>query len=267
MPDITDIIGRIPYRMAFAGGWIDQPFASRLNPDPPGSMVVVNIEPTVRFMDRCGMGTSTRTVAARLWGPELPDRDPADLVRELYVAENAGQARAERVAGHGRADLSGREPTGLRFRVRRRLLPLSRRVVHRRRGSPVARARHVDRAGDAAPAGLQPAGHPQPGARVGAPAEPVGQELLRGNRRTRPARPGRIDERVDALLGVPAAPRRPPSHHHRRSDGSARAITRRATPARCTRAAAGGYLYVVSEEPVPGGFQVRVRTAGEGSAA
>ena len=32
MPDITDIIGKIPYRMAFAGGWIDQPFVSRLNP-------------------------------------------------------------------------------------------------------------------------------------------------------------------------------------------------------------------------------------------
>ncbi len=91
MPDIADIIGKIPYRMAFAGGWIDQPFVSRLNPDAPGSMVVVNIEPTVRFMDRCGMGTSTRNVAAQLWGPQLPGRDPADLVRELYQAENAGK--------------------------------------------------------------------------------------------------------------------------------------------------------------------------------
>ena len=57
---ITDIIGRIPYRMAFAGGWIDQPFISRHNPAPPGAMVVVALEPTIRFMDRCGMGTSTR---------------------------------------------------------------------------------------------------------------------------------------------------------------------------------------------------------------
>jgi hypothetical protein len=88
---ISDIIGKIPYRMAFAGGWIDQPFVSRLNPTPPGSMVVVNIQPTVRFMDRCGMGTSTRNVAAQLWGPELPDRDPARLVRELYMAENSGK--------------------------------------------------------------------------------------------------------------------------------------------------------------------------------
>ncbi len=53
-------------------------------------MVVVRLEPTVRFMDRSGMGT--RKVAARLWGDTLPDRDPAMLVRELYAAENAGQA-------------------------------------------------------------------------------------------------------------------------------------------------------------------------------
>ena len=44
-PSITDVIGAIPYRMAFAGGWIDQPFVSRHNPSPPGSMVVVGLEP------------------------------------------------------------------------------------------------------------------------------------------------------------------------------------------------------------------------------
>ena len=61
--DITSIVGKIPYRMAFAGGWIDQPFLSELNPTPPGSMVVVAIEADCRFMDRGGMGTSTRKVA------------------------------------------------------------------------------------------------------------------------------------------------------------------------------------------------------------
>ncbi len=86
--EITDIISQIPYRMAFAGGWIDQPFISRLNPEPPGSMVVVALEPTIRFMDRCGMATSTREVAKRLWNGVLPDRDPAELMHELYAAEN-----------------------------------------------------------------------------------------------------------------------------------------------------------------------------------
>jgi len=83
-----DMIGKLPYRMAFAGGWIDQPFISRLNPAPPGSMVVVAMDPICRFMDRCGIGTSTRKVAAALWGETIPDRDPKELVRELYVAEN-----------------------------------------------------------------------------------------------------------------------------------------------------------------------------------
>jgi hypothetical protein len=90
--DITDVIGGIPYRIALAGGWIDQPFVSSRNPSPPGSMVVVAVEPDFRFMDMCGMATSTRKVAARLWGGRLPDRSPEDLVRELYAAENEGKA-------------------------------------------------------------------------------------------------------------------------------------------------------------------------------
>ena len=78
--------------MAFAGGWIDQPFLSRHNPAPSGSMVVVAIEPANPFMGRSGMGTSTRRIAAELWGSEPPDRDPVALVRELYEAENSGRA-------------------------------------------------------------------------------------------------------------------------------------------------------------------------------
>jgi len=90
--DITQIIGSIPYRMAFAGGWIDQPFMSMHNPSPPGSMVVVGIEPTTtHFMNRCGMGTSTRKIALQMWNDGIPQGDPAELVRELYQAENEGQ--------------------------------------------------------------------------------------------------------------------------------------------------------------------------------
>jgi hypothetical protein len=91
-PSITDVIGSVPYRMALAGGWIDQPFVSCLNPDPPGSMVVVSLEPTFRFMDRAGMSTGTRKVATRLWNGRLPEGDPEGLVRELYEEENRGLA-------------------------------------------------------------------------------------------------------------------------------------------------------------------------------
>ncbi len=87
--DITGVIGAIPYRMALAGGWIDQPFMSRLNPTPPGSMVVVGLEPTFRYMTRSGMSTGTRDVAMNLWGGALPNRPPESLVRELYASENA----------------------------------------------------------------------------------------------------------------------------------------------------------------------------------
>lgn len=100
--DITDLLSAIPYRMALAGGWIDQPFVSRLNPSPPGSMVVVSLEPACRFMDRCGMATSTREVARGLWKGALPLRDPGRLMRELYAAENEGRTEPS-----GSQDMAG----------------------------------------------------------------------------------------------------------------------------------------------------------------
>jgi len=88
---LGDVIGPLPYRLQLAGGWIDQPFVSVLDPEPPGSMVVVSLEPTVRYMDRCGMATGTRARAQTLWGDAWPaGRDPMELVRELYAAENEG---------------------------------------------------------------------------------------------------------------------------------------------------------------------------------
>jgi hypothetical protein len=91
-PELGDVIGWLPYRLQLAGGWIDQPWMSVVDPAPPGSMVVVSLRPTVRFMDRCGMATGTRAVARALWGDRLPERDPMELVRELYASENQGLA-------------------------------------------------------------------------------------------------------------------------------------------------------------------------------
>jgi len=90
--DVASIESRIPQRMALAGGWIDQPFVSRHNPEPPGSMVVVSLEPVLWFMDRCGMASSTRRIATSIWNGSLPERGPDELIRELYWAENAGKA-------------------------------------------------------------------------------------------------------------------------------------------------------------------------------
>jgi hypothetical protein len=49
------VFGRPPNGWRFACGWIDQPFVSRLNPAPPGSTVVVSLEPDQWFTERSGM--------------------------------------------------------------------------------------------------------------------------------------------------------------------------------------------------------------------
>ena len=85
-------LGAIPNRLQLAGGWIDQPFVSRHNPRPPGSMVVVQIEPDFRPMDRSGIASGTRAIAMKLWKGKVPRRPLADLTRELYHAENQGKS-------------------------------------------------------------------------------------------------------------------------------------------------------------------------------
>jgi len=65
-------------------------------------MVVVGLEPTLRFMDRAGMATGTRKVAITRWKGLLPARDPAALVRELYEAENQ-----DKVEPSGSQDMIG----------------------------------------------------------------------------------------------------------------------------------------------------------------
>lgn len=89
---VEKLLGSIPNRLQLAGGWIDQPFVSRHNPKPPGSMVVVQIEPDFRPMDRSGIASGTRAIALKLWQGRLPNRPPEELVRELYDAENKGKS-------------------------------------------------------------------------------------------------------------------------------------------------------------------------------
>ena len=52
-------------------------------------MVVVSLEPRVRFMDRSGFATGTRNVAMRLWNGELPPGPLEELVKQLYYEENS----------------------------------------------------------------------------------------------------------------------------------------------------------------------------------
>jgi hypothetical protein len=89
---VEEYLGSIPNRLQLAGGWIDQPFVSQYNSQPPGSMVVVQIEPDFRPMDRSGIASGTRAVAMEIWKGKLPSRPPEELVRELYEVENRGRS-------------------------------------------------------------------------------------------------------------------------------------------------------------------------------
>ena len=90
---VEKLLGSIPNRLQLAGGWIDQPFVNQHNPQPFGSMVVVQIEADFRPMDRSGIASGTRYIAMKLWKGRLPaNRSPEDLARELYEVENKGKA-------------------------------------------------------------------------------------------------------------------------------------------------------------------------------
>ena len=76
---------RFPYRLCLAGGWIDQPWVSKIH---PGSVVVSQILPTIDFDNRSGLATSSREIGIRLWGDRYPDGDPLENARLLFGAEN-----------------------------------------------------------------------------------------------------------------------------------------------------------------------------------
>lgn len=78
-------LDQMPYRIDLAGGWLDQPFVSKLHPGP---VIVASLEPTHEFQLRSGMATSTRQTAQRLWGNRLPCGEPVELARMLFACEN-----------------------------------------------------------------------------------------------------------------------------------------------------------------------------------
>ena len=75
----------IPFRIDLAGGWLDQPYVSVHH---PGSVLTISIEPTIEFNDRSGMSSSTRRKAIELWRNEIPHGDAEHLARMLFSFEN-----------------------------------------------------------------------------------------------------------------------------------------------------------------------------------
>ena len=257
---IAQVIARIPYRLALAGGWIDQPFVSRLNPEPPGSMVVVSLEPTFRFMDRSGIATGTRSVATRLWKGQLPQGTPAELTRQLYEAENEGKAEPS-----GSQDMIGLIYPGIS------------RLDYDFAANGGVFPSHIESINDAAVARwLEDVMHLLPVAPRPEGYNPLGEKHLEPKRIAHLGQSGKdcfeairrcdvkaLGAAMNACMECWAA-LLPHTVRHPKLTVDLEALLRAyqsGYPGAMYSGCGGGYLFVVSEEPVPGTLKVKVRIA------
>jgi hypothetical protein len=257
-PSITDVVGKIPYRLALAGGWIDQPFVSRHNPAPPGSMVVVNIEPQFRFMDRAGICGSTREVALRLWKGGLPRGDRSRLSRQLYDAENHGKVNPS-----GSQDMIGIIYPGINrldydFLANGGVFPVDIQSLNTLR-----HARWLEKVLHILPVAQRPTGYTPLGKRNLEPKwiarlGQSGRDCFNAIRKTDPAALGasfnHCMECWEAIL--------PGTLRHRTIKTDLAGLLRfyqSQYPGAMYSGCGGGYLFVVSEKPVPGSFQIKIR--------
>ncbi|MDD2812276.1 MAG: adenylyltransferase/cytidyltransferase family protein [Bacteroidales bacterium] len=75
----------LPYRLDLAGTWIDQPYVSKHG---HGWAITISLEPIIDYNERCGMSTSTRNAARRIWPYQLPPERPEKLAEMLFRFEN-----------------------------------------------------------------------------------------------------------------------------------------------------------------------------------
>lgn len=258
LPPVAAVIGRIPYRLALAGGWIDQPFVSRLNPTPPGSMVVVAVEPDFRFMDRSGIASGTRAIATRLWKGKLPNRSPAELVRELYMTENRGKTEPS-----GSQDMIGLIYPGINrldydYAVDGGVFP-----AHLESLNETRVARWFEQVMHILPVAPRPEGYAPLGAkhlssqwvaRLGQTGKDCFEAIRRRDLEALGASMNDCMRCWETLL--PRTVRHPALTVDLK--GILEAYQSR-YPGAMYSGCGGGYLFVVSAEPVPGAFQVKVR--------
>lgn len=259
-PAITSVIGRIPYRLALAGGWIDQPFVSRLNPKPPGSMVVVGVEPEFWFMERAGIATGTRVIATARWKGKLPKRPPAELVRELYDAENQSKAEPS-----GSQDMIGLIYPGINrldydFAANGGVFPHHIESIE----SPRI-ARWLEKVIHLLPIAPRPEGYNPLGekhldpkwiARLGQTGKDCFEAIRHMDADALGASLNECMKCWETLL--------PHTVRHRTITTDLTGILKSYQahyPGAMYSGCGGGYLFVVSKQPVPGAFQVKVRIA------
>ena len=257
---VPKVIGTFPNRLQLAGGWIDQPFVSRHNPKPPGSMVVVSLEPTFRVMDRSGCASGTRTVAMNLWKGTLPKRPLDELVRELYAAENAGKAEPS-----GSQDMIGLVYPGISrldydYSVEGGIFPAHIESLNR-----VRVVRWLEKVLHVLPIEPRPEGY-----------NPLGEKHLEPKWVGRLGQTGRdcfdaIQRRDVNALGASFNGTMlcwekllPKVVRHPLIKIDLKAILKayqRQYPGAMYSGCGGGYLFVASIEPVPGAFKVNIRRA------
>ena len=257
---IGKLLGPIPNRLQLAGGWIDQPFVSRCNPKPPGSMVVVQIEPNFRPMDRSGIAGSTRTIAKTIWKGRLPKRPPDRLVRELYDAENKNKAEPS-----GSQDMIGLVYPGINrldydFEFESGVFP-----YHIESCNTPRVARWLERVLHLVPVGPRPEGY-----------SPLGVKNLEPNWVARLGQVGKDCYDAIVKMNVKALGRSfnvnmkcwekilPHTVQHpllQEDLGALLKAYQKQYPGAMYSGCGGGYLIVASEWPVPGAFNVNICVA------
>jgi hypothetical protein len=245
--------------LALAGGWIDQPFVSRHNPEPPGSMVVVNLVPNFRVMDRSGCANGTRSIALRLWKGKLPAQPAAKLVRQLYSVENRGKTQPS-----GSQDMIGLVYPGISrldydFNHEGGVFPAAIQSINK----PVV-ARWLERVLYLLPIEPRPEGY-----------NPLGQKNLDPHWIRRLGRSGKDCFESIAWRDLKALGRSmnecmvcwekilPQTVRHPAIKIDLKKILRsyqEQYPGAMFSGCGGGYLFVVSDSHVPGAFQVNIRT-------
>jgi len=222
-------------------------------------MVVVSLEPTFRVMDRAGCASGTRAVAMRLWKGRLPQRSPNQLVRELYDAENQGKAQPSGSQdmiglvhpGISRIDYDaavhgGVFPSKIESLTDPRIARWLQRVLF---VLPI----------EPRPEGYNPLGRknldPKWIARLGRTGKECFEAIRRRDLHALGAAMNECMVCWETLL--------PHVIHHPLIKLDLKAILRvyqRQYPGAMYSGCGGGYLFVVSDEPVPGAFQVTIRT-------
>jgi len=223
-------------------------------------MVVVSLEPTFRVMERSGCASGTRAVAMRLWGGQLPNRPASDLVRELYDAENNGKSEPS-----GSQDMIGLIYPGISrldydFAGNGGIFP-----SHIESLNDACVARWLERVLHVLPVEPRPEGY-----------SPLGEKHLDPKWISRLGRTGKdcfeaIRKQDVQALGTSINECMvcwekilPHTVRHPTLTVDLTALLQAyqsGYPGAMYSGCGGGYLLVVSEDPVPGGFNVNIRTS------